>query len=224
MSMALDFLSQGHHEHCHGMLPSLQQAYHHPPEGSPFQHHNSTSGDELAGDWVTSHDSVHDVLVTRNPMPCSCSSPFPLKKTLCPSFAVILPKFFHLISHSPSMFQLYLSISYVSSWSFPAALSVLVFHMPMVMLSLPRIFDDAPGAYLTPLSWCTAERAVLLDLGGNQSGMVWLCLFSSHGESWEKNILTEPILLQVEHVAVEFIVESFRPSGPCLRPMKISAQ
>ena len=25
------------------MSPSLQQAHHHPPEGSPFQHHNSTS-------------------------------------------------------------------------------------------------------------------------------------------------------------------------------------
>ena len=25
------------------MSPSLQQAYRHPPEGSPFQHHNSTS-------------------------------------------------------------------------------------------------------------------------------------------------------------------------------------
>ena len=115
-------------------------------------------GDKPAGDWATSHDSVHDVLVTRNPMPCSCSSPFPLKKTLCPSFAVILPKFFHLISHSPSMFQLYLSISYVSSWSFPATLSVLVFHMPMVMLSLPRIFDDAPGAYLT-LCPCARRKA-----------------------------------------------------------------
>ena len=31
------------HEHCHGMSPSFQQAHHHPPEGSPFQHHNSTS-------------------------------------------------------------------------------------------------------------------------------------------------------------------------------------
>ena len=29
------------------------------------------------------------------------------------------------------------------------------------------------------------------------------------------------IPLQVEHVAVEFIVEPFRPSGPCLRTMKI---
>ena len=36
--------SQGHREHCHGMLPRLQQAHHHPPEGSPFEHHDSTSG------------------------------------------------------------------------------------------------------------------------------------------------------------------------------------
>ena len=35
--------SQEHREHCHGMSPSLQQFHHHPPEGSPFQHRNSTS-------------------------------------------------------------------------------------------------------------------------------------------------------------------------------------
>ena len=34
--------SRRHREHCHGMSPSLQQAHHHPPKGSPFQHHNST--------------------------------------------------------------------------------------------------------------------------------------------------------------------------------------
>ena len=75
------------------------------------------------------------------------------------------------------MFHLYLSISCVSSWSFPAAVSVLVFHMPMVMLSLPQMFDDAPVAYLTPPSWCTAEGAVLVDPSGDQSGMVWLLVF-----------------------------------------------
>ena len=74
------------------------------------------------------------------------------------------------------MFLLYLSVSCVSSWSFPAALSVLVFHVPMVM-SLPRIFDDAPVAYLTPPSWSTAEGAVLVDPGGDRSGMVLLLVF-----------------------------------------------
>ena len=44
-----------------------------------------------------------------------------------------------------------------------------------------------------------------------------------HGESWAKYNLAEPIPLQVEHVAVEF-VEPFRPSGPCLRTMKTFAQ
>ena len=44
-----------------------------------------------------------------------------------------------------------------------------------------------------------------------------------HGESWAKYNLAEPIPLQVEHVAVEF-GEPFRPSGPCLRTMKTSAQ
>ena len=90
---------------------------------------------------------------------------------------VISQKFFLLISQR--IFHLYMSIScvIVSSWSFPAALSVLVFHVPMVMLSFPRIFDDAPEAYLTPPSWCTAEGAVLVDLGGNRSGMKWLLVF-----------------------------------------------
>ena len=72
------------------------------------------------------------------------------------------------------MFYLYLSISCVSSSSFPAALSVLVFQVPMVMLSLPLIFDDAPVAYLTPPSWCTVEGGVLVGPGGDRSGMVWL--------------------------------------------------
>ena len=72
------------------------------------------------------------------------------------------------------MFHLYLSILCVSSRSFPAALAVLVFHMPMVMLALPRIFDDAPVACLTPPNLCTAEGAVLVKSGGDRSGTVWL--------------------------------------------------
>ena len=75
------------------------------------------------------------------------------------------------------MSYLYMPISCVSSWSFPAALSVLVFHVSMVMLSLPRIFDDALVAYLTPPSRCTAEGAVLVELGGNRSGRAWLLVF-----------------------------------------------
>ena len=113
-------------------------------------------------------------LWTRNPTQCSCLSPFPLKKTLCPSSVVVLPKFFHLISQSPKLFHLYLSILCVNSWNFPAALCVPVFYVPIVMLSLPRIFDDAPVAYLTPPSWCPAEGTVLVDPGGYRSGMVWL--------------------------------------------------
>ena len=75
------------------------------------------------------------------------------------------------------MFHLYLFMSCVFSWSFPAVLSVIVFHVPMVMLSLPRIFDNAPVAYVTPTSWCTAEGEVLVDPGGDRSGMVWLLVF-----------------------------------------------
>ena len=102
------------------------------------------------------------------------------------------------------------------------ALSVLVFQVPMVMLSLPRIFDDAPVAHLTPPFWCTAEGAVLVDPGGDRVATVW-CVLSSHGESWAKYNLAKSIPLLVEHVAIEF-VEPFRSSGPCLRTMKISAQ
>ena len=55
--------------------------------------------------------------------------------------------------------------------------------------------------------------------------LVWYgSLFSSHGESWAKYNLTERIPLQAEHLAVEFIVEPFRLSGPFLRTMKMSAQ
>ena len=75
------------------------------------------------------------------------------------------------------MFHLYLSISSVSSWSFPAALIVLGFHVLMVMLSLPRIFNNAPVACLTPPPWCTEEGAVPLNPGGNRSGMVLLLVF-----------------------------------------------
>ena len=92
-------------------------------------------------------------LWTRNPTPCSCLSSFPLKETLCPSSVVVSSTFFHLISQSSRMFYLYLSILCISSWSFSAALSVLMFHVPVVMLSLPWICDDAPVAYLTPPSW-----------------------------------------------------------------------
>ena len=65
---------------------------------------------------------------------------------------MFLPKFFHIISQSPRMFHMYLSVSCVSSWGFTAAFSVFMFHALMVMLSLPRIFNDAPVACLTPPS------------------------------------------------------------------------
>ena len=116
------------------------------------------NGDEPAGDWVTSNDSVHDVLVNRKSNALLVFILFSPKKTLCPSSVVVSPKFFHLISQSPKMFHLYLSNSCVSFWSFPAALSVFVLHVPMVMLSLPWISDDAPVASLTSPYWCTAIR------------------------------------------------------------------
>ena len=44
-----------------------------------------------------------------------------------------------------------------------------------------------------------------------------------HGDSRAKYNLTEPTPLQGEHVAFEFVVEPFRPSGPSIRTMKTSA-
>ena len=121
--------------------------------------------------------SVHNLLVNKKSNDMLVFILFSTEENrvyfLCCCFA----KFLHLVSQSPRMFHLYLSISCVSSWSFPAALSVFVFHVPMVMLSLPRIFDYAPVAYLTPSSWCPAEGEVLVDPGGDGSGMVWLLVF-----------------------------------------------
>ena len=76
-----------------------------------------------------------------------------VKTFLCCSFT----------SESPRMFHLYLSILCVSSWSLPAVLSVLMFHVPMVMLPLPQILDSAPVACLTPLSWCMVQGKDLVD-------------------------------------------------------------
>ena len=146
---------------------------------------------------------------TRNPIPCSCLSSFPLKKTLCPSSVVVWPKFFHLISQSPRMFHLYLPISCVSSWSFPAAFSVLVFHLPMVM-SLPRILDGAP------------DSSVLVYVGRCSSCWSWLHWISYdqligchwNGDWRARYNLVEPIPVPVEHMAIEFVVEPFCLSGP----------
>ena len=136
-------------------------------------------GDEPAGDWATSHDSAHDVLVNKKSNTMLVFNLFSTVSTvfLCPSSIFVSPKFVHLILQSPRMFHLHLFISCISSGSFLAALSVLVFHVPMVMLSLLRFFDDAPVVYLTPPSWCTAEGAVLVDPGGDRSGLVWWLVF-----------------------------------------------
>ena len=79
--------------------------------------------DELAGDWATSHDNVHDDFVNNKSNPMLVCILFSTEQTLCPSSVAVLAKFFYLISQSPRVFYLYLTISCVSSWSFPAALS-----------------------------------------------------------------------------------------------------
>ena len=77
-----------------------------------------------------------------------------------------------------------------SSWSFLLSLSVLVFHMPMVMLSLPKIVDDTPVACLTPLSWCMTESVSLITPGSDQSGMVWLLVSQGQSTIWQSPSLS----------------------------------
>ena len=51
------------------------------------------------------------------------------------------------------------------------------FHLPMVMLSLPRIFGDAPVAYLTPPSLCATGVGHLdtSDLVWGSGQVIWTC-------------------------------------------------
>ena len=71
------------------------------------------------------------------------------------------------------MFQWYLSISWVSSSSFPANLRVLTFQVPIEMFSLPLIFLTfvPPVAYLSPMPQLLAVGAVIVKPGCDQSGI-----------------------------------------------------
>ena len=86
---------------------------------------------------------------------------------LCPSSVDISPKFFQRISQSPTVFQWYLLIAWVSCSSFPAGLRVLTFHVPTAMFSLPLIFliFGTPVAYLSPTSRCLTVGAVIVIPG-----------------------------------------------------------
>ena len=120
-------------------------------------------GDEPAGDWVTSHDSDHDVLVNKiaNTMLVFIlvSTEENLVSFLCCCFAKVSSISFHRFQGcSLCICPLRVTVPGVS----PQLLSVLVFPVPMVMLSLPRIFDDAPVACLTPPSWHTVMARSLI--------------------------------------------------------------
>ena len=98
----------------------------------------------------------------------------------------------------------------------------LIYPLTARVVGAPQIISQ-PVSSIFPCSplpsgtWRTPGQAA--------TDLVWYgCLFSSHDESWAKYNLMEPIPLQVEHMAVEFIVELFRPSGPFLLPMRIYAQ
>ena len=84
-------------------------------------------GDEPAGDWATFHDSVYDVIVNKKSNAMLVFILFSTEENLVSFLCCCFAKVFHLISQSLKMFHLYLSISCVCSWSFPAAFSVLVF-------------------------------------------------------------------------------------------------
>ena len=120
--------------------------------------------------------SVHDVLVNKKSNASLVFILFSTKENLV-SFLSCYFAIFHLILQSPRMFHLYLSIS--CSWSFLSVLRILVVHVLMVTLSLPRIVDDAPVACLTPPSWCREEGAAIVNPGGDRPGMVWLLVFIS---------------------------------------------
>ena len=102
--------------------------------------------------------------------------------------------FFHLISHSPSMCQRYLSISCVSSSSFPDVLSVLTFHVPTLMLFLVRSLFGPPVAYLSPPPWCAVEGAVLVDPGDDRAGMGWMVVVI-HAVCLGQKSMAEPVPL-----------------------------
>ena len=126
---------------------------------------------EPAGDCATSHDSVHDVLVHRKSNAVFVFILCCTKETLCPSSVAVSPVFFSF--HRVQECFICTCPFYVLAPGVSlTALIVLVFQAPMVMLSLPRIFDDAPVAHLTPSSWCTAEGAVLVNPDGVRYGVV----------------------------------------------------
>ena len=94
-------------------------------------------------------------------------------------------------------------------------------HNPFVNM-LKRVGESYPAA-LSVLVFLVRKVRLLLNRAATDS--VWPgCLLSCHSDSRARYNLREPIPLQVEHVAVEFVLEPFRPSGPNPRTMKTSTQ
>ena len=173
----------------------------------------------------TSHYSVNNVLVNKKSHAMLKFIFFSTEENL--PLLLFHQKSSISFSQSPKMFHLYLSISCVSSRSFPAALSVLLFHVLIVMLSLPQSFDGAPVACLTPLSWCTAEGPVLVNPVGKWSGMVWLLvsLMVTQGQSktWQSPSLSGSNMLSLSlmwnlfaHLALVFKLWRHPPSDVVL--------
>ena len=58
--------------------------------------------------------------------------------------------------------------------------------------------------------------------GGDWPRIVWMC--DDVIVTQEQGSLVEPLSLQVEYMAVKFVMEPFRQSGTSLQAMKTSAQ
>ena len=119
----------------------------------------------------TSHYSVHNVLVNKKSNAMLKFIFFSTEENL--PLLLFHQKSSISFSQSPRTFHLYLSISCVSSWRFPAAVShnlVSFCSMCQWWCCLPQIFDGAPVACLTPPSWCTADSSILVNPGGEWSG------------------------------------------------------
>ena len=104
-------------------------------------------GDEPAGDWVTSQDSVHNVFVNKKSnamlMFILFSTEENLVSFLCCCFAKVLPSQFTESKDVPSV-----PVHFMCwSMSFPAALSVFV--------NIPYAYDDVVSS--TNLWWCTSS-------------------------------------------------------------------
>ena len=120
----------------------------------------------------------------KNPTPCCFSFSCPLYKNLCPLSVVSSPVPNHLISDSPIISHLIRSSSLDSSSNFPHLLSILTFHVPIVVildasfiLFILVLLVKSPVANFQLLTWDnTMDSAVVVNPGYGRSRMLDLLL------------------------------------------------